>query len=117
MDQTIFHKFASGEIRPDKVLYEDDELLAFDNIKPVSPVHVLIIPKKEIVSIADMTEGDQEIVGKMLYRAKLLAEELGIDHPGYKVAFNVREGGGQTIAYLHLHLMGGPKPWNGGGAN
>lgn len=111
MEKTIFHKFANGELRPDKVLFEDNELLAFDSIHPATPVHVLIIPKKEILSIADMQMGDELIVGKMIYRAKLLAEELGIDHPGYRVAFNVREGGGQSIPYLHLHLLGGVTSW------
>lgn len=111
MEETIFHKFARGEAKPDKVRYEDSEILAFDDNKPSSPVHVLIIPKKEIASIADMEEGDIEIVGKLLYRAKLLAEELGIDQPGYRLSFNVREGGGQIVPYLHLHLMGGKRPW------
>ena len=112
MEETIFHKFARGEVRPDLVRYEDDEMLAFDAVPKSAPVHVLIIPKKEIVSIADMEAEDSELVGKILYRAKLLAEELGIADPGYRVSFNVRAGGGQTIFYLHLHLMGGPKPWD-----
>jgi histidine triad (HIT) family protein len=111
METTIFHKFATGELRPDTVRYEDDEMIAFDDIRPSAAVHVLIIPKKEIISVADMEPGDELIVGKLVYRAKLLAEELGIDHPGYRVSFNVREGGGQVIPYLHLHLMGGPHPW------
>lgn len=111
MEKTIFHKFALGEMKPAVIRYEDDEMLAFDNIRPISPVHVLIIPKKEIISIADMSETDSGIVGRMLYRARLLAEELGVAESGYKVNFNVREGGGQSIPYLHLHLMGGPKPW------
>lgn len=114
MEQTIFQRFATGEMKPTVVRYEDDEMLAFDNIRPISPVHILIIPKKEIVSIADMSEADIEIVGRMLFRAKILAEELGVAESGYKVNFNVREGGGQSIPYLHLHLMGGPKPWNWG---
>ncbi len=110
MEETIFHKFARGEEKPEVIRYEDDEILAFDNNKPSAPVHVLLIPKKEIISIADMQEEDIEIVGKLLYRAKLLAEELGIGESGYKVNFNVGEGGGQTIPYLHLHLAGGFKP-------
>lgn len=109
MEKTIFHKFASGELKPTVVRYEDDEMLAFDDIHPKAPVHILIIPKKEIVSIADMEMGDEQIVGRMLWRAKLLAEELGIAEQGYWLGFNVREGGGQEIAYLHLHLVGGRK--------
>lgn len=111
MEKTIFHQFASGEMRPDTVRYEDEDMLAFDSNSPAAPVHVLIIPKKEIISIADMEPGDEVIVGKIIYRAKLLAEELGVDNPGYRVIFNVRAGGGQTVHYLHLHLLGGDKPW------
>ena len=111
MEDSIFYKFAKGEVKPEKVRYEDDEILAFDDVNPSAPVHVLIIPKKPIQSIADMTEEDIETVGKMLYRAKLIAEELRIDNPGYRVSFNVRKGGGQIVPYLHLHLIGGSKPW------
>lgn len=111
MEDCIFAKFARGELRPEKIRYEDDEMLAFDDIHPAAPVHVLIIPKRPIESVADMTEEDIERVGRLVYRAKLLAEELGVAHPGYRVSFNVREGGGQAVPYLHLHLMGGPHPW------
>jgi histidine triad (HIT) family protein len=81
--------------------------LAFDSNEPVAPVHVLIIPKKPIASVADMEAGDELLIGKIIYRAKLLAEELGVDYPGYKLNFNVRSGGGQSVNYLHLHLVGG----------
>lgn len=104
MEDSIFYKFAKGEMKPATTRYEDDEMLAFDDIHPKSPVHVLIIPKKPIESIADMTEADIEIVGKMLNRAKILAEELGVADYGYKLSFNVGKGGGQVIPYLHLHL-------------
>lgn len=107
MEKTIFHRFASGELKPDRVRYEDDEILAFDDIRPKAPVHVLIIPKQEIISIADLKPGEEQIVGRIIYRAKLLAEELGIAEKGYWLGFNVREGGGQEVAYLHLHLVGG----------
>lgn len=103
---TIFHKFATGELRPDTVRYEDDQMLAFDDIHPKAPVHVLIIPKKEIVSIAEMSEEDAHLVASLIWRAKLLAEELGIAEGGYKIGFNVGAGGGQEIPYLHLHLTG-----------
>ena len=106
MEDTIFHKFARGEMKPDKVRYEDEEFLAFDDIKKDAPVHVLIIPKKEIISIADIQPGDEAIVAKMIALAKKLALELGIDR-GYQVRFNVRAAGGQIIPYLHLHLLGG----------
>lgn len=110
MEDSIFYKYAKGIEKPETtVRYEDDELLAFDNLYPDSPVHVVLIPKKSIQSIADMEEGDIELVGKMFYRVKLIAEELGIADVGYKLSFNVKEGGGQTIPYLHLHIEGGFK--------
>jgi len=111
MEDSIFAKFAKGEMRPGNVRYEDDDILAFDDIHPAAPVHILLIPKKPIESIADMEPGDEKIVGELVYRAKLLAEELGIDRPGYRVGFNVRDGGGQTVPYLHLHLMAGKTSW------
>ena len=104
MEDSIFYKFAKGEFKPDQVRFEDAEMLAFDDIAPSSLVHILIIPKKPIQSIADMTAGDIELVGKMLYRAKLLAEELGVADSGYQLVINVREGGGQVVPYLHLHF-------------
>lgn len=110
MENTVFHKFAVGELRPARVRFEDEDILAFDSNDPKAPVHVLLIPKsKAIVSIADMEEEDIVVVGKLFYRAKLLAEELGVAEAGYRLAFNVREGGGQTVNYLHLHLLAGKR--------
>ena len=74
----------------------------------------MILPKKPIKSVAQMESGDAELVGKMVYRAKLLAEELGIAESGYRVSFNIGKDGGQIIPYLHLHLMGGAWPWHEG---
>ncbi|MEZ4210348.1 MAG: HIT domain-containing protein [Patescibacteria group bacterium] len=109
MGDSIFHKFVSGEVKPTtKVYFNDEDALAIDSNSPQAPVHILFIPKKEIVSIADMTEDDIETVGKLLYRAKLLADELGYGD-GYRLSFNVREAGGQTVPYLHLHLLAGKK--------
>lgn len=109
MEKSIFHKFATGEMKVNtRIYFDDEEFLAFDSIAPKSPVHIIIIPKREIVSIADMTEADIQVVGKLLYRAKLLADELGY-HEGYRLAFNVRSDGGQTVPYLHLHLLAGQK--------
>jgi histidine triad (HIT) family protein len=107
MEDSIFAKFASGEIRPEKIRYEDNEMLAFDDIHPHAPTHILILPKKPIQSIAQMEAGDVELVGKMVYRAKLLAEEMGIDQLGYRLTINVGKWGGQAVPYLHIHLLGG----------
>lgn len=106
MEDSIFAKFASGEIRPDKVRYEDEEVLAFDDIHPHAPTHILILPKKPIQSIAQMEAGDELLVGKMVYRAKLLAEELGLADKGYRLTINVGKWGGQAVPYLHIHLLG-----------
>lgn len=107
MEDCIFAKFARGEIRPDKIRYEDDEMLAFDDIHPKAPMHVLILPKKPIRGVAQMEAGDTELIGKMVYRAKLLAEELGIAENGYRLTINVGKWGGQEVPYLHIHLLGG----------
>lgn len=107
MEDNIFYKFVKGEIRPDKVRYEDDEMLAFDDIHPHAPTHILILPKKPIRSVAGMEPGDELLVGKMIYRAKLLADELGIAENGYRLTINVGKWGGQAVPYLHIHLLGG----------
>lgn len=107
IEESIFSRFASGEIRPEKVRYEDGEMLAFDDIHPHAPTHVLILPKRPIQGIAQMEVGDAELVGKMIYRAKLLAEELGIAENGYRLTINVGKWGGQAVPYLHIHLLGG----------
>ena len=107
MENSIFAKFARGEMKPETVRYEDDELLAFDDHTPSAPVHILIIPKKPIPSVADLEEEDSDLIGRMLYRAKLLADELGIAQEGYRITINVGKWGGQAVPYLHLHLLGG----------
>lgn len=89
-------------------IYEDDELLAFPDIHPKAPTHILIIPKDHVVtSIAAMSEANQRLLGQMLWRAKLLAEGQGIAEAGYRLVFNVRRHGGQEVDHLHLHLLGG----------
>lgn len=107
MEDSIFAKFARGELKPDTVRYEDDEMLAFDDIKPAAPTHVLIIPKISIPSIAHLRSEDTDLVGRMVYRAKLLAEELGVAENGYRLTINVGTWGGQAVPYLHIHLLGG----------
>ena len=108
MEESIFYKMATGEIKPNTVVrYEDDEMLAFDDLHPSAPVHVLIIPKIPIESVADLTETQAGLVGRMVYRAKLLAEEMGIAESGYRLTINVGKWGGQVVPYLHIHLLGG----------
>jgi len=106
MGECIFCKIANKEI-PAQLLYEDDLVVAFNDINPIAPVHALVIPKKHIESIADLQEGDESLVGRMIMVAKNLAEKLGTAEGGYKLLFRVREDGGQEVPHIHLHLLGG----------
>ena len=103
---TIFTKIINKEI-PADIVYEDDELLAFNDIAPQAPVHILIIPKKEIETLNNLKIEDSLIIGKMLLLAKDLAKKHGIDQTGYRTVFNCNDDGGQTVFHIHLHLLGG----------
>lgn len=102
----LFCQIVKKEI-PSSFLYEDADIIAINDINPKAPVHILIISKKHIASIAKLKEDDQELVGKIICRAKLLAEEKGIAESGYKLVFNCGVDGGQIIPHIHLHLLGG----------
>ena len=102
----LFCKIAGGELETE-FLYSDDSVVVFKDINPQAPVHLLIVPKKHIRSINDLTDQDDQIVSKMIYTAKEMAKQEGIDQSGYKLLFNVEKGGGQVIFHLHLHLIGG----------
>lgn len=102
----LFCKIIAKEI-PAEVVYEDEELLAFKDIKPLAPVHVLIIPKRHIASINDIEQGDVLLLGKMIKQARDIAVELGISKGGYKLLLRTGEDGGQEVGHIHLHLIGG----------
>lgn len=104
--KTVFEKIRDREI-PKEFRYEDDEIMAFDDIHPKAPIHLLIVPKRCIVSIAEMADGDEVVVGKMFRVARDVARDLKISEKGYKLTIHVGEGGGQEVPHLHLHLMGG----------
>lgn len=104
----IFKKIINKEI-PTDFLYEDDLCIAINDINPIAPVHVLIIPKKEIQTINDINEDDINIVGHLVYVAKIIAKKNMIDNDGFRLVFNCNEDGGQTVYHLHLHLLGGKK--------
>ena len=106
MTNCIFCKIGQGEFGTE-MLFENDDLVAFNDINPQAPVHVLIVPKKHIRSINDLEENDKGLLAEMLFCAKDLAKKLGIDKSGYKLFFHVEEGGGQVVFHLHLHLIGG----------
>lgn len=102
----LFCKIAQGEI-PATVVYEDDDVIAFRDIRPQAPTHVLIIPRKHIATIDDTQDEDQQLLGKMILKAKQLAKSEGLSDAGYRLVFNVNSGGGQEVYHIHLHLLGG----------
>lgn len=106
MTDCLFCKMVSKEI-PTTIVYEDEDVLAFNDIVPKAPVHVLIIPKKHIESLAAATEEDARILGKLQMVAHRLAEELGIAESGYRVLTNSGKDSGQVVFHLHYHLVGG----------
>ena len=107
----LFCKIVNREI-PAAVIYEDEKIMAFKDIKPVAPVHLLIIPKKHISLINHLESEDKELIGELFLVAQKIAKEQGISESGYRVIVNVGKDAGQTIDHLHLHLIGGKKlPW------
>ncbi|MEO1521692.1 MAG: histidine triad nucleotide-binding protein [Cyanobacteria bacterium J06633_2] len=104
-EDTIFGKIIRREI-PADIVYEDDLALAFKDINPQAPVHVLVIPKKPIPKLADAQPDDQALLGHLLLTAKTIANQLGLEK-GYRVIINTGDDGGQTVFHLHLHLLGG----------
>lgn len=106
MEDCIFCKIIKGEIPSDKV-YEDDMVISFKDISPCAPAHVLIVPKKHINNLNEITEEDSNIVAHIYIVAKEIAKKLGIDKTGYRVVTNCGEDGGQTVQHIHFHLLGG----------
>ena len=106
MKETIFDKIISKEISSE-IVYEDDNYLAFKDINPQAPIHILIIPKKRISTINDLNIDDSKIIGQMILIARDIAKSLDIDESGYRLVFNCNEDGGQTVFHIHLHLLGG----------
>lgn len=102
----IFCKIIKGELPTEKV-YEDENMLAFNDLHPRAPIHQLIVPKKHIATLNDLTEEDTELVGTMVQTARYLAEKATISKSGYRTVFNCNKDGGQEIFHLHLHLLGG----------
>ncbi len=107
MDNCIFCKIAAKEI-PSTSVYEDDHLLAFRDLNPQAPEHILIIPKKHIARIENLSSEDTDLMGRLLVAAKQIADDLGLKN-GYRLVFNNGLDGGQEVEHIHLHLMGGRK--------
>lgn len=106
MSDCLFCKIAGGEI-PAEVVYEDDAVLAFRDISPKAPTHVLIIPRKHIATINDLGDEDTEDIGQLFLAAAKIAKEEGVAEEGYRVVMNCNAGAGQTVFHVHLHLLGG----------
>ncbi|NJR41201.1 MAG: histidine triad nucleotide-binding protein [Leptolyngbyaceae cyanobacterium CSU_1_4] len=102
---TIFGKIIRREI-PADIVYEDDLCLAFKDVHPQAPVHVLVIPKKPIAKLSDAESQDHALMGHLLLTVKRVAEQLGLTH-GYRTVINTGDDGGQTVYHLHLHILGG----------
>jgi len=102
----VFCKIVKGEL-PAKVVYEDDLVMAFHDINPQAPVHVLVIPKEHIPTLNDLEERHKELIGHIFLVIKKIAEELGIAESGYRVLVNCNRDGGQEVYHLHYHLLGG----------
>ncbi len=111
MADCIFCKIINKEIRAD-IVYEGDRIIAFWDIKPVAPVHILIVPKKHILSVNYLQAGDKEITGELFLAAREIAQKQKVAENGYRLIFNIGKDAGQTVDHLHLHLIGGKKlPW------
>ncbi len=106
MSECPFCRIARGEARAD-VVHEDDDVIAFRDIRPQAPVHVLIVPRRHVESLADAAEGDGPLLGKILLAASEIARREGIDARGYRIVTNRGREAGQTVLHLHFHLLGG----------
>lgn len=106
MENCIFCKIIAGEI-PSNKAYEDEYVLAFHDLDPKAPTHILLIPKKHFASVLELEESDGVYAAKLFQTANTLARELGLDQSGFRLVLNTGEDGGQSVAHLHMHLLGG----------
>jgi len=102
----IFCKIAEGSA-PAKIIYQDENIIAFDDIFPKAPIHKLIVPRKHIATVNDIEPEDSNLIGDMVLIAKKIAKELNIDERGYRLLFNCNQDAGQVVYHIHLHLIGG----------
>ena len=106
VEKSVFEMILNKEIESE-IIYEDEEIFAINDINPVAPVHILIIPKKKVATMNDLTEEDELLVGKMVIVAKNLAKSRNIDESGYRLLWNTNKDAMQTVFHIHLHLIGG----------
>ena len=106
MEKCVFCKIINGDIAAKKV-YENEHIIAFNDIDPKAPVHILVIPKKHIRSINELNSSDINLAGEIILAAKKIAKDQGVDSKGFRVVFNTNDDGGQTVYHIHMHIMGG----------
>jgi histidine triad (HIT) family protein len=107
----LFCRIAAGEI-PARIVFEDEHLVAFQDINPQAPMHVLIVPRRHVATLNDLSPADDALVGEMVRRAAVIAGEQGHDQQGYRTVFNCNAHAGQTVFHIHLHVLGGrPFSW------
>jgi histidine triad (HIT) family protein len=102
----LFCRIAAGEI-PAKIVYQDDDLVAFEDIHPQAPLHVLVVPRRHVATVNDLTPADDVLVGAMIRRAGAIAQARGFGAGGYRTVFNCNADAGQSVFHLHLHVLGG----------
>lgn len=102
----LFCKIAAKQI-PATIVYQDEQILAFHDINPAAPVHVLVIPRKHVADLTELSPEDEALVGHIMLKLPLIAEQLGIAQDGFRVVINTKDNGGQTVHHLHYHLLGG----------
>ena len=108
MPDCLFCRVAAGEI-PATIVYQDEHVVAFNDINPQAPTHVLVIPRRHIATLNELTPDDDAVVGELTRRAAAIAREQGLAERGYRVLFNCNEDAGQTVFHIHMHLVGGRK--------
>ncbi|WP_019627080.1 histidine triad nucleotide-binding protein [Thioalkalivibrio sp. ALJT] len=106
MTDCIFCKIVAGEI-PARIVFEDDAVLAFEDLNPQAPTHVLVIPKKHIATLNDLSPEDAPVIGAMTRAAAAIARERGFAEDGYRTVMNCNQGGGQTVYHIHMHVLAG----------
>ncbi len=106
--ENIFDKIINKEIKAD-IIFENEKVIAFKDINPAAPIHLLIIPKKNIKTINDIEENDKELIGELFLVAKKIAKDYNIDKNGYRLIFNCNDDAGQTVFHIHMHLLAGRK--------
>jgi histidine triad (HIT) family protein len=106
MSDCLFCKIIAREI-PGTIVYEDDRIVAFNDINPQAPTHVLVVPRKHVATLNELTAVDDQLIGEMVRRAAAIARERGLSSGGYRTVFNTNREAGQTVFHVHLHLLGG----------